>query len=1118
MVSSELESDRSEQEIFLFPASFAQRRLWLVEQLTIGASLYNVPLVFRLKGALNIKVLAESFNEIVRRHEVLRTAFDMPDGQITQVIASHLAISLPLIDLQSAGAIASDQDHGITGEEQAFKLVQQEIQQPFNLKQAPLLRLQLLRLDEAEHILLMVFHHIIFDEWSSGVLIRELGAIYTALIDDQPSPLPDLPIQYADFACWQREWLQGSVLDKQLKYWQQQLHGLSLLNLPSDRPRPIAQSYQGAIHFLELSQGLLDKLEALSQQAAATLFMTLLTAFQALLSRYTGQSDIAVGSPIANRHHSELEGLIGFFVNSLVLRSDVSGNPTFRELLQRVKETTLEAYAHQDLPFETLVEALQPQRDLSRNPLFQVVFALQNAPMENLELPGLTLNALKFETRTTRFDLELYLWKCADNFRSLWGNSWTQSDGLRGVLVYNTDLFDQATIARLSQHFHCLLEAAVTDPDTPIANLPILSSIERQQLEEWSSSQINSLPDQSIHHLFEQQVERTPDAIAVQFANQQFTYRELNNGSNQLARYLKNLGVCVGTLVGICMERTPETIAAMLAILKAEAVYVPLDVTYPAERLRFMVADARISVILTQHQWSNLFDSSQTTVVCLDHEWSAIAQESEDNPIHQSASEDLAYVIYTSGSTGTPKGVAVPHRAVIRLVYNPNYVTFTPSDRIAQVANIAFDAATFEIWGALLNGAQLIGIEREISLSPVDFATQLKQQQITILFLTTALLNQIAREVPNAFQSLRYLLFGGEAVNPKWVCQVLQQGAPQHLLHVYGPTENTTFSSWYEVRQLHETATTIPIGRAIANTEIYLLDSQLNPVPIGVTGEIYLGGEGLAQGYLYRPELTAERFIPHPFIESKTEELSLTEPFEEEVIPPAVHTPTYLYKTGDLARYRADGNLEFLGRTDDQIKLRGFRVELAEIEATLSQHPQVQAAVVRLCEVEAEQQLVAYLVPIPSAELDHRELWSFLQIKLPQYMLPASFVILDRLPLTANGKVDRQQLPPLNAGIKLKSGAIAAVPQTSLEATLAQLWAKLLGQDQIGVEDNFFELGGHSLLATQLVSRIRDTLQIELPLRRVFETPTIAALAQFIENQASGTQTQEHPCREEVEL
>ncbi|NJR39398.1 MAG: amino acid adenylation domain-containing protein [Leptolyngbyaceae cyanobacterium CSU_1_4] len=1088
-----------QEDVFIFPASFAQQRLWFIEQLSEG-SLYSVPLVFRLTGLLERSHLDQSVQAIVRRHEILRTTFNVMEGQLVQAIAPELLVPVRWTDLQTLPASSR--------EDVALEQIWQEIQQPFNLKKGLLVRVKLWQLHNTEHLLLMTLHHIIFDEWSSGVLIRELGELYAAAIENRAARLPELSIQYADFAHWQREWLQGEVLNSQLSYWKQQLKDVPVLELPGVASRSLGhslgQGHEGASQLLELPQHLLDALEQLSQQSGVTLFMTLLAAFQTLLHRYTGQIDMAIGSPIANRHRSELEGLIGFLVNSLVLRTNLENDPTFYELLDRVRDVTLSAYAHQDLPFEKLVEELQPIRSLDQNPLFQAVFALQNTPMEQLVLPGLVLSSVELKTKTARFALEVYLWKCTDNFRNLWGKGWQQSDGLRGVIVYNTHVLDSATIASLCHHFQNLLEGIVASPNTRLSALPLLTTEEQQALlQQWQRRSSIDSTNFCIHEHFEAQVKKNPTAIAVKFGAQEFTYQALNQGSNQLARYLQRLGICSNQLVGICLEQSVEAIAAMLAVLKAGSAYVFLDFSYPPERLQFMLEDAAITVVLTQVDRIDLLKSGKEKVICLEQEWDAIAQESDENLSTAGTAERLAYVMYTSGSTGTPKGVMVPHRAVTRLVCETNYVQIEPGDRVAQVANLAFDAATFEVWGALLNGAQLVGMDRETTLSPSDFVAELQQQKISILFLTTALFNQIVSQIPTAFRLLKYLLFGGEMVNVDRVRSVLHHGKPQHLIHVYGPTENTTFSTWYEVQDVPENATTIPIGQAISNTQVYLLDANLHPVPEGVRGEIYLGGAGLAQGYLNRPQLTAERFVGTEFS--------------------SLHK-TLLYKTGDRALYRSDQNLEFLGRTDHQLKIRGFRVELGEIEMVLAQHPQIQTAVVTVQEIEGDRQLIAYVVPKASEILVERDLKSFLKAKLPAYMVPVAFVGLETLPLTVNGKIDQKALPPPHL-IAARETVLAA-PATSLEVSLIELWTQLLGRKQVGIHDNFFDLGGHSLLATQMISRIRDRFQVELPLRSLFEAPTIAQLAQKIAalkaaTQADSTNLQQKigsQRREEIEL
>src|SRR5579883_824152 len=1072
----------SSEEVFIFPLSFAQQRLWFIDQLIPDNTIYNVPTVIRLTGSLKIAALERTLKEIVRRHETLRTTFKVLNGQPLQAIACSQTIPLNVLNLQT---LPVDER-----EAEAKRILAAEIERPFDLSTGPLLRVMLLVLSARESILVLNMHHIICDDWSIGVLIQELGILYAAFAHNKPSPLPELPVQYADFTHWQREWLQAtdvngvSPLQTQLTYWRQQLKDIAMLHLPTDRPRSQIQNYQGATEFLEIPQTLTNALQALSQQESATLFMTLPAAFQTLLYRYTYQADIAVGSPIANRNRSEIEGLIGFFVNSLVLRTNLSGNPTFRELLRRVRAVTLGAYGHQDLPFERLVEELQPERNLGYHPLFQVVFAFQNAPMPALTLPGLIPSFINIDFKKTRFDLELYLWRASEDFRSLWGTNWNSSDGIRGVIVYNTDLFDKTTITRMIEHFQTLLSGIVENPNEHISQLPLLSAQELNRiLVEWNHNHVDYPQDKCIHQLFENQVEKNPDSTAISFENQQITYRELNNYSNKLAHHLQRVGVTSEVLVGICIEQSVEFIVGLLGILKAGGTYVPLDPRYPQERLKFILKDAQVSILIIQEKFIKHFEKFLHPIICLDEMKEILAQESEENLKSSVISANLAYVIYTSGSTGKPKGVSVSHKAVIRLVCNTNYITLESHDKIAQAANTSFDAVTFEIWGALLNGAQLVGINKDIALSPHEFAFQLQQKSITVLFLTTALFQQITRDIPQAFSSLRYLLFGGESVDPRWVKKVIKHGPPQHLIHVYGPTEGTTFSSYYYAKEISESATSIPIGCPIANTQIYLLDPYLQPLPIGVVGELYIGGDGLARGYINRPELTAECFISNPFV---------------------YKLGSRLYKTGDLGRYLPNGNIEFLGRIDNQVKIRGFRVELGEIEAVLNLHPVVKETVVLFNEdIPDDKYLIAYIIPNQShkSTQDTQTLvflvGQFLKENLPEYMVPRAYIILESLPLTPNGKVDRRALPTPDTFTFTQPDYVA--PRSQVEGLLVEIWAQVLGKKQVGTRDHFFELGGHSLLATQLVSRIRDTFQIDLSVRNLFEAPTVEQLARHID-------------------
>lgn len=925
------------------PLSWAQERLWFLHHLEGESGAYTMPFAMRLVGNLNIKALEQAVGEMVRRHEVLRTRFEIKHDKPIQVIAPDIAITLPVVDLQNVA------DPWKQVEQLAIK----EAYKPFDLAKDPVLRVKMWQVATDEYVLLIAIHHIAADGWSIGVLNRELSAHYRAITTDSAVELPELSVQYADFTLWQRQWLTTQVLEPQLSYWKQQLAAAPpLLELPTDRPRPAIQTFRGGTERFQLDALLTSRLRQLSYKSGTTLFMTLLTGFVVLMSRYSGQTDLVIGSPIANRNRKEIEWLIGFFVNTLALRFDLSPELTLKALLEKVRQVTQNAYDHQDLPFEMLVEELQLERNLDRNPLVQVMFALQNAPTNPWDLPGLKVEKTHWGLEAVRFDLEVHLWEVAE--------------GLEGFCYYSSDLFDAAMIARMMKHFQNLLEAIVTNLEQPVSQLPLLTTQEKQQLlVEWNATQTDYPADQCIHDLFAAQVSQNSNAVAVVFGQQKLTYQELNAQANQLAHYLQKLGVKPGVLVGICVERSVSMVVGLLAILKAGAAYVPLDTEYPTERLAFIIEDTQISVLLTTQKLTDAIPKHQASVVCFDTDADAIALFSQQNPIAAVTPDNLAYVIYTSGSTGKPKGVAVTHRAVNRLVINTNYINIEPTDVIAQAANYAFDAATFEIWGALLNGARLVGVSKDLALSPKDFAGFMRSHKISILFLTTALFNQIAQEVPYAFNSLRHLLFGGEAVDPKWVKEVLENGAPQRLLHVYGPTENTTFSSWYLVQDVSEDATTIPIGQPISNTQIYLLDPQLQPVGVGVPGELYIGGDGLAKEYLNQPELTAQKFILSPFSRSKGARKKGSRGAEDKLHPsfPSASSER-LYKTGDKARYLSDGNIEFLGRIDYQVKIRGFRIELGEIETVLSQHPLLQESVVVVREdTPGDKRLIAYLVP-----------------------------------------------------------------------------------------------------------------------------------------------------------
>jgi amino acid adenylation domain-containing protein len=1039
--------------------SFAQQRLWFLEQLQPNSALYNIPEASRLVGRLNQAALEQSLQEIIQRHEALRTNFIAVDGQARQIIQTRTDWQVSVVDLQYLPA--NEQEIVVQ------KLAQQQALQPFDLATQPLIRATLLALNEAEHILLVCMHHIVSDDWSMGVFVQELTALYNAYAQGQPATLPTLPIQYADFALWQRQWLQGDVLQSQLDYWQEHLkEAPALLALPTDRPRGAVQTFAGAHQKFELSPLLTERLTQLSQQQGATLFMTLLTAYDTLLYRYTGQSDILVGTPIANRNRSEIEGLIGFFANTLVMRTDLSANPSFCDLLGRVREVALGAYAHQDLPFEMLVEALQPERNLSHTPLFQVAFILQNAPKSEVEMTGLTLSHISTAGVTAKFDLTLAM-----------GNTDT---GLAGVWEYNTDLFDAGTIERMAGHFVTLLEAIVANPQERISQLPLLTAVEQQQLLiDWNDTQVYYPADQCIHQLFEEQVERTPDAVAVVFDNKQMTYHELNCHANQLAHYLRSLGVGADVLVGLCVERSLEMLVALLAILKAGGAYVPLDPEYPQERLQFMLEDAQLGVLLIQKQLINKLPQHQVRLVCLDDIWSQIDENNQDNLTGVVTAAHLANVIYTSGSTGKPKGVMVKHTGFVNLSQAQIQTFGVDSDsRILQFASLSFDASIWEIIMALGSGATLY-LGTKDSLAPgKPLLERLRDYAITHVTLPPSALFVLP---PEELPALQTIIVAGEACSPELI---KQWSVGRNFFNAYGPTETTVCATIGKATQkgsakCMEDDEKISIGRPIANTQIYILDSHLQPVPIGVPGELHIGGVGLAQGYLNRSELTQEKFIPNPFQNSKFKIQN-----------------SKLYKTGDLARYLPDGNIEYLGRIDHQVKIRGLRIESGEIEAVLNQHPDVQASCVILREdTPGDKRLVAYVVIYSQQIPTTSELRQYLLNHLPLYMMPQAFVILESLPLTPNGKIDRSALPAPDLQSEQKD---YVAPRTPTEEMVAQIWAQVLKVEQVGIDDNFFELGGHSLLATQVISRLQEALQISLPLRSLFESPTVAQLSEVI--------------------
>ncbi|HKS08030.1 MAG TPA: amino acid adenylation domain-containing protein [Pyrinomonadaceae bacterium] len=1031
-------------EVFVFPLSFAQQRLWFLHQMDPSNAAYNMPLAFRLSGHLDVDALQWSLDEIVRRHEILRTTFDLLDQEPVQLIAATGTLTLTVTDFSSLPPSVS--------EAEAEMLATEETQRPFDLVNGPLIRARLMRLAANEQVLLVTMHHIISDGWSQTILMNELGALYEATVVGRNSPLPELSIQYADFAEWQRTWLQGDVLDQQLDYWRKHLRGAPpSLELPTDRPRPAVQTFNGAIHSFALSRDLSARLLELSRREDATPFMTLLTAFCVLLYRYTGQADIVVGTPVANRNRQELESLIGFFVNTLVLRVDLSGNPTFRELLARVREVSLGAYAHQDLPFEMLVEELSPTRDASRNPLFQVMFALQNTPVAAARELELNISPVEVKTARAQFDLMLDM---------------TDVDGQFYVsFVYNTDLFDASTIQLTGERLKVLLAGVVHGAGKRISTLPVLTAPElRRLLIEWNYTAKEFADAAAIHRLFEQQVERAPEAVALVFEERRMTYEELNQQANKLAHYLRAAGVGPESFVGLLLERSPEMIGALLAILKAGGAYVPLDPASPPARLAYMVDDARISVLVTDSRLATRLPLSQSVRVTYIDD-AEIAKHSDRNPSLRTSGDNAAYVIYTSGSTGAPKGVVLAHSSVCnQIAAMAQRFDIGPESCVLQFASLGFDASVFEIFTALTTGARLCLVSRETMLSGGRLVEYAEEQNVTVAMLPPSLLALLS---PEEWPGLKTAISAGERC-PAEIAVRWSRG--RRFFNAYGPTETTIVVAVYEHNGVRSSDT--PIGRPIGNAQIYLLDQHLNPVPIGATGELHIGGGAVGRGYLARPGLTAAKYIPNPFS---------TEPGAR------------LYKSGDLACYLPDGNIRFLGRRDEQLKVRGFRIEPGEIEATLKEHPDItDAAVV----ADEDQRLVAYVTGTTVAD---EELRNLVRQRLPDYMVPSFFVSLAELPLTTNGKVDRLAL---RARIRTRVEPVAERigPRDQLESELARIWEELLHVEP-DVRDNFFDLGGHSLLVVSLLSRVERVMGKRLNVVDIFKAPTIESLATLLRDE-----------------
>ncbi len=1037
------------------PLSFSQQRLWFIDQLYHGSSFYNIPIAFHIKGHLNITALRRSLNEILKRHEIWRTTFKVINGEPIQEIVPNLTWDLPVINLQHLS--------NKNWESEVKEIVAKEAAKPFNLAKELLVRATLLQLNEQEHVLLVTMHHIITDGWSCGVFLRELSTLYAAFSTNQPSPLPELAIQYADFAIWQRDRIQGEFLATKLKYWKQQLSGeLPVLQLPTDRPRPSVTTFAGAKQYFTFSTTLTNALKQLSKQEDATLFMTLLAAFNILLNRYTDQEDILIGSPIANRNRTELEGMLGLFVNTLVLRNNLSDNPRFREFLHRVRQVTLDAYAHQDLPFEMLVEELQPERDLSRNPLYEVMFVLQNTPTNVQEVSGLTLRTLDFDSGTSQLDIFLSMFE--------------SEAGLTGCLEYNTDILDATTISQFVKNYQTLLENIALNPQQHICELSLLTASEQEQLLIKYNKTSAEYKNLSLNQLFEQQVEFTPNSIALIHQSQQITYRQLNNKVNQLANYLQKQGVTKETLIAICLERSIDMIVGILAILKAGGAYIPLDPSYPVERLNFMLSDSQASILISNQEILEKLSLSLPKIICLDIQKDEIAQQSPQNPINISQLDNLAYIIYTSGSTGQPKGVLGTHRGTVNgLHWLWKTYPFNPEEVCCQKTAISFVDSVWEIFAPLLQGIPTVIISNATLLDPQLFIEALAHHKVTRIILVPSLLRLLLDNyhLTKKLSQLKLWITSGEALSIN-LAKTFRKAMPfAKLINLYGSSEVSANATYYDISLLQNQANTVPIGRPIDNTQTYVLNRNLQPTPLGVVGELYISGDGLARGYLHRPELTQERFIDNPFIPE-----------------------TKLYKTGDLVRYLSDGNLQYLGRDDAQVKIRGFRVELGEITSVINQHSEVQdAVVIAVNDAEENQRLIAYIVT--EKQDITAQLLAYLQQKLPSYMLPSAFVVLDALPLTPNAKVDKYSLPR-DTIIQVNTTKTLITPRNFTELSLVKLWENLLNTSPIGVQDNFFNLGGHSFLAVRLMAQIQDRFGHNLSLSTLFENPTIEKLAVIV--------------------
>ncbi|MFI6688247.1 amino acid adenylation domain-containing protein [Streptomyces sp. NPDC050485] len=1039
----------------LLPLSLGQEQLY---RLASHGPEHHLVVALRLTGELRQTALTEAVRQLVARHEPLRTTYAVVDGKPVQSVWPVAPIELEPADLAPLPAPAR--------QAQLDARIAELLAAPFHLDSGPVLRVLLAQLTSTEHVLVLCLHRIAADQWSKDVITAELAELYEAALVGRPAQLPELTVRYADHAAWQRKRFSDAKLASRLDCWRKRLADLPVLRLPTDRPRTGGRGADGALHSFRVPAEVVSGLGDLARERGGTLFGGLFTACQVLFSRYSQQQDLVLGTVAAGREaRPELSGLVGHFANPLVVRGTVLPTTPFAELLTESTQALQDAFAHQEVPYERLVGELGEQGEGGRRPLVQAMVVLRETAGHEAGLPGLTVREFRPAGVPSAYDVTVEFTE-------------TESGELAGVLEYDTALFDAGTMERLARHLVVLLAAAVAEPARAVGELPLLDEEERRTvLTDWAVNRVDFPADRGVHELFGDQARARPDAVAVvDGRGTSTTYAELDARANRLANLVVSAGVRPGSFVAVCLPRGPELFAALIGVLRAGCAYLPLDPEYPSDRLAFMLADAEATVCLTERRLTSKLPDADVRMVCLDQEKEAIAALPDTPPQVQVSGRDAAYVIYTSGSTGQPKGTVIEHRSITRLVCNADYVALREDDVVGQGADATFDAATFEIWAPLVAGARLVVIDKHTLLDPAALIGALTRHHITTLFLTTAVFNQVVAADPNAFRTLRHLLFGGEAVNSARVAQVLAAEPPERLLHVYGPTETTTYATWQLVREADENAA-VPIGGPLANTTVYVLDEQLNPVPVGVVGELYVAGPGVARGYLNRPELTAERFLDNPHGQAPDDRM---------------------YRTGDLVRWTGQGAIEYVGRVDHQVKVRGYRIEPSEIELVLAQHPDIEAAFVMALEEDGHKRLVGYVRPVAGQQPEVSELRDFVAARLPEFMVPSAVVTLAEFPLTPNGKIDRKALP---APEHTADAGAGLAPRTDTERLLAGIWSQVLGVAEVGITDNFYQLGGDSILGIMVVAKAKKA-GLPITAKDVFRRQTIAELAEVVDGQA----------------